>query len=126
MARLGVDLKDVDIEGVASLPEGVYQMQVGKSSVKTSKKGNRYISFPLQVVNHAELTGKKTYYDCYDSAPWKLKRLATACGALLPDGDVDEDLITGKTVAVNVTCITKHPETGEELKKHWNELEVVL
>ena len=126
MGRLGVNLNEVDIEGIASYPAGVYTCQVGALKSGVSKKGNAYLQFPLRIMQHPEFAGKTMYYDCYEAAPWKLKRLAQACAALLPDGDVESDQITGKTISVEVKVLTHHPQTGEELKKPWNEVEVIL
>lgn len=126
MGRLGVNLTDVNIEGMASYPAGIYTVQVGAMKPGVSKKGNAFNQFPLRILQHPEFAGKLMYYDCYDAAPWTLKRLAQACEALLPDGDVEGDMITGKTISVEVKVITHHPQTGEELKKPWNEIEVIL
>jgi hypothetical protein len=128
MPRLGVDVRDVNIEDFPVYPDGVYQVQVEgyKDMVKNDK---RLLRWTFKIVNHPEYNGKPMIYDTYmhtTDAMFKLKRLAVACNALLPDGDIDTDQIQSKVISVTVTTETHRRDTGEPLQKPRNQVDVNL
>ena len=130
MGRLGVNLTDVETgrPDVPLYPAGIYAVQVKSYKPKTNTNNKHYLNWLFEVVNHPEYNTKPMFYDTYlssEAAMFTLKRLGIACEALLPDGDVDDDLCIGKIIMVNVTVKT-HDQNGQELKNPRNEVEVII
>lgn len=91
--KMKLDFTDVQ-SGFELMPEGDYEVAVFDLEEKTSSNGNPMIVAKLKVAD-GKFKGRQLFHNIVimKQTMFKVKEFLTACGVIVPEGEVDVDFM---------------------------------